>query len=175
MASCSLRGAVRCALSRARPSAAQSQRADGRPKGRRGRWRRATSSFRPTRCGRSPNGLQVVAVLHHEQPAVSMRLLVRAGSASDPSAKLGLAQLAGVAARSGDGDEVGAADRRRDRLHRRRHGHRRRHRPELRQHGRDEGQLRKRHADAVRHGAATRRSRTEEIDRQRQQALSACR
>src|SRR4051812_40941312 len=41
-----------------------------------------------------PNGLQVVAVLHHEQPAVSMRLLVRAGSAADPKDKLGLAKIA---------------------------------------------------------------------------------
>jgi zinc protease len=41
-----------------------------------------------------PNGLQVVAVLQHEQPAISMRLLVRAGTASDPKDKLGLAHLA---------------------------------------------------------------------------------
>jgi zinc protease len=41
-----------------------------------------------------PNGLQVVAVLHHEQPAVSMRLLVRAGAAADPKDKLGLAKIA---------------------------------------------------------------------------------
>jgi len=41
-----------------------------------------------------PNGLQVVAVLHHEQPVVSMRLLVRAGTAHDPKGKLGLAHLA---------------------------------------------------------------------------------
>ena len=27
------------------------------------------------------NGLQVVAVLHHEQPVVSMRMIVRAGAA----------------------------------------------------------------------------------------------
>lgn len=40
------------------------------------------------------NGLQVVAVLHHEQPVVSMRMLVRAGAASDPKDKLGLAALA---------------------------------------------------------------------------------
>src|SRR5207248_9164413 len=33
------------------------------------------------------------AVLHHEQPAVTMRLLIRAGAASDPKAKLGLARL----------------------------------------------------------------------------------
>ena len=41
-----------------------------------------------------PNGLQVVAVLHHEQPVVSMRLLIRAGSSSDARTKLGLAHLA---------------------------------------------------------------------------------
>ena len=41
-----------------------------------------------------PNGLQVVVVLHHEQPAVTMRLLVRNGTASDPKDKLGLAHLA---------------------------------------------------------------------------------
>src|SRR5215470_10334641 len=40
-----------------------------------------------------PNGLQVIAVLHHEQPAVSMRMLIRAGSAADPTAKTGLAHL----------------------------------------------------------------------------------
>jgi zinc protease len=47
-------------------------------------------TFPPYEIQTLPNGLQVVAVLHHEQPAVSMRLLVRAGSASDPSGKLGL-------------------------------------------------------------------------------------
>ena len=40
-----------------------------------------------------PNGLQVVAILHHEQPAVTMRLLVRTGTASDPKGKLGLVHL----------------------------------------------------------------------------------
>ena len=53
-----------------------------------------------------PNGLQVVAVLHHEQPVVSMRMLVRAGSALDPKGKLGVAHADGVAARSGHDDEV---------------------------------------------------------------------
>jgi zinc protease len=46
--------------------------------------------FPPYEIQTLPNGLQVVVVLHHEQPAVSMRLLIRAGSASDPTAKLGL-------------------------------------------------------------------------------------
>jgi zinc protease len=40
-----------------------------------------------------PNGLQVVAILHHEQPAVTMRLLVRTGTARDPKGKLGLVHL----------------------------------------------------------------------------------
>ncbi|HEX6160266.1 MAG TPA: hypothetical protein VF111_08885, partial [Thermoanaerobaculia bacterium] len=40
------------------------------------------------------NGLQVIAVSHHEQPAVSVRLIVRAGAAQDPADKPGLASLA---------------------------------------------------------------------------------
>jgi zinc protease len=40
------------------------------------------------------NGLQVVAVSHHEQPAVSLRLIVRAGAAQDPDDKPGVAELA---------------------------------------------------------------------------------
>ena len=39
------------------------------------------------------NGLQVVAVSHHEQPVVSLRLLVRAGAAQDPTSKPGVAAL----------------------------------------------------------------------------------
>jgi len=51
-------------------------------------------TFPPYDIQTLPNGLQVVAVLQHEQPVVSVRLLVRAGSASDPKAKLGGAHLA---------------------------------------------------------------------------------
>jgi zinc protease len=40
------------------------------------------------------NGLQVVMVSHHEQPAVTMRMLVKAGAAQDPDGKGGLAELA---------------------------------------------------------------------------------
>ena len=50
--------------------------------------------FPPYEARTLENGLQVVAVLHHEQPVVSMRMLVRAGAASDPRDKLGLARLA---------------------------------------------------------------------------------
>jgi zinc protease len=39
-----------------------------------------------------PNGLQVVVVEQHEQPAVSLRLLLRAGRVFDPGGKAGLAQ-----------------------------------------------------------------------------------
>ena len=41
-------------------------------------------TFPPYEIQTLANGLQVVAVLQHEQPAVSMRLLVRAGTSSDP-------------------------------------------------------------------------------------------
>ncbi len=40
------------------------------------------------------NGLQVVTVLHHEQPVVSMRMIVRVGAAQDPRDRTGLANLA---------------------------------------------------------------------------------
>ena len=40
------------------------------------------------------NGLRVVAVLHHEQPVVSMRMIIRAGASLDPRDRLGLADLA---------------------------------------------------------------------------------
>ena len=40
------------------------------------------------------NGLQVIAVSHHEQPAVSLRLIIRAGAAHDPAKKPGTAALA---------------------------------------------------------------------------------
>jgi zinc protease len=40
-----------------------------------------------------PNGLRVIAVSHHENPVVSMRLLVGAGSAFDPKGKTGLAHV----------------------------------------------------------------------------------
>jgi zinc protease len=46
--------------------------------------------FPPYEIQTLPNGLKVVVVLHHEQPVVSTRLLIRAGSASDPKGKLGL-------------------------------------------------------------------------------------
>lgn len=50
--------------------------------------------FPPYEMRTLDNGLRVVTVLHHEQPVVSMRLIVRAGAAQDPRDKAGLAELA---------------------------------------------------------------------------------
>jgi len=50
--------------------------------------------FPPYELRTLPNGMQVVVVMHHEQPAVSIRLIVRAGSAQDPAGKVGVASLA---------------------------------------------------------------------------------
>ena len=128
--------------------------------------------FPPYELQTLPNGLQVVAVLHHEQPAVSMRLLVRAGAASDPKEKLGLAKMAAILLDQGTttksaeemndaidfiGGAMGAGAA-----------------PDLSQMSvvvmKDSFETGMR--DAVRHGAAIRPSRRAEIDRQKQQALS---
>lgn len=50
--------------------------------------------FPPYEIRSLANGLQVVVVMHHEQPVVSMRMLVKAGSAQDPQRKTGVAALA---------------------------------------------------------------------------------
>ena len=52
--------------------------------------------FPPYEVRTLSNGMRVVAVLHHEQPAVTMRLLVGAGAAQDPDNKSGTAQLVGA-------------------------------------------------------------------------------
>jgi zinc protease len=51
-------------------------------------------NFPPYEIRTLPNGMQVIAVPHHEQPVVTMRLLVRAGAAQDPDKKAGVAYLA---------------------------------------------------------------------------------
>lgn len=50
--------------------------------------------FPPYEIRTLPNGMQVIAVLHHEQPAITMRMLVRAGASRDPTGKAGVAMLA---------------------------------------------------------------------------------
>lgn len=52
-------------------------------------------TFPPYEMRTLSNGLQVIAVFHHEQPAISLRLIVRAGGAQDPEAKPGVAYLVG--------------------------------------------------------------------------------
>jgi zinc protease len=75
------------------PAAAAQNRAwpsEGQPKPLPAR----ESTFPPYEVRTLDNGLQVVTVLHHEQPVVSMRMLIRAGASQDPRDKLGLAELA---------------------------------------------------------------------------------
>jgi zinc protease len=50
--------------------------------------------FPPYALRTLPNGLQVIAVPHHEEPVVSVRLIVRAGPAQDPADKPGVASMA---------------------------------------------------------------------------------
>lgn len=52
-------------------------------------------TFPPYELRTLANGLQVVVVMHHEQPAVNLRLMIGAGSASDPDGKHGVAALTG--------------------------------------------------------------------------------
>jgi zinc protease len=50
--------------------------------------------FPPYEIRTLPNGLQVIAVSHHEEPVVSLRLIVRAGAAQDPDNRPGVAAMA---------------------------------------------------------------------------------
>src|SRR4029453_7851532 len=50
-------------------------------------------TFPPYDIRTLPNGMQVITVLHNEQPGVTMRLLVRAGGANDPDKKRGVSYL----------------------------------------------------------------------------------
>ena len=43
--------------------------------------------FPPYQLKTLANGLQTLVVLHHEQPSVSFRLLIRAGAMQEPEAK----------------------------------------------------------------------------------------
>jgi len=50
-------------------------------------------TFPPYEVRTLPNGLRVVVVEHHEQPSVSLRMLVGAGTAQDLAPKIGVANL----------------------------------------------------------------------------------
>lgn len=64
--------------------------------------------FPPYTINKLPNGLQVVLVSHHEQPAVSVRMLIRAGAAQDPKGKMGLAMLTAAVLDQGAGKRSAA-------------------------------------------------------------------
>lgn len=64
--------------------------------------------FPPYQMKTLSNGLQVIAVSHHEQPAISIRLIVRAGSTEDPADKPGVASL--VAALLDQGTKTRSAE-----------------------------------------------------------------
>ena len=51
--------------------------------------------FPPYELRTMANGMRVLAILHHEQPVVTMRMLVGAGAAQDPQGKAGLSNLLG--------------------------------------------------------------------------------
>lgn len=52
-----------------------------------------------------PNGLRVVVVSQNEQPAVSLRMLVKAGSAQDPATRPGVAAMVGALLDQGTGKQ----------------------------------------------------------------------
>jgi len=59
--------------------------------------------FPPYEIRKLANGLQVVLVSHNEQPSVSVRMIIRAGAAHDPKDKHGLAMLAATLLDQGAG------------------------------------------------------------------------
>ncbi len=82
-----------------------------------GRARREVSAVPGPDAGQRPAGRRGA---HHEQPAVSLRLIVRAGGAQDPADKSGVATLVAALLDQGTTHEGRRADRDVDRLDRRR-------------------------------------------------------
>jgi zinc protease len=64
--------------------------------------------FPPYELRKLPNGMQVVIVSHHEQPSVSVRMIVRAGAAQDPKGKMGVAMLTATLLDQGAGKRSAA-------------------------------------------------------------------
>ena len=69
--------------------------------------------FPPYEIKTLPNGLQVLVVLHHEQPSVSFRLLVRAGAMQEPADRPGVANFVSGLLTQGTKTEVGRRHRQR--------------------------------------------------------------
>ncbi|MGH9384737.1 MAG: M16 family metallopeptidase [Vicinamibacterales bacterium] len=63
-------------------------------------------TFPPYEIRKMANGLQVVLVSQNEQPAISVRMIVRAGAAHDPKSKLGLAMLTATLLDQGAGSRT---------------------------------------------------------------------
>jgi zinc protease len=61
-------------------------------------------SFPPYEIRKLANGMQVVLVSQNEQPAISVRLIVRAGAALDPKGKYGLAMMTATLLDQGAGN-----------------------------------------------------------------------
>jgi len=61
-------------------------------------------TFPPFEVRTMANGLTVVLVSQNEQPAISVRMIVRAGAAQDPKGKMGLAMLTATLLDQGAGD-----------------------------------------------------------------------
>ena len=97
-------GALGCVV-----AARGADRATGRPSGRRGRCRRATSSSRPTRSGRCRTGCRSSPCCTTSSRSSACGMLVRAGSALDPKGQARARAARRVAARPGHDDAVGAA------------------------------------------------------------------
>ena len=128
-------------------------------------------NFPPYQVRTLANGLQVIAVSHHEQPAVSIRLILRAGGAQDPPDRPGVAYSRGQPPRPGNHHQGRGADCHDHRLDRRRDRRRRGQRSHVHQRRGHEGQPGPRARSRVR-ACPPARVRSEEIDRQRQQILS---
>jgi zinc protease len=76
------------------PAAAQTIGAAGWPVERPPRPLPAHSiEFPPYELKTLPNGLQLLLIPWHEQPSVSMRLIIKAGAAQDPAEKPGIASM----------------------------------------------------------------------------------
>ena len=99
-----------------------------------------------------PAGL---VVLHHEEPAVSFRLLIRAGAMQEPADKPGVASFVAPLLNQGTTTQVGGGDCQRDRIRGRGRGRRIGQRALVRQRRRRQGPGRSRARPGLGHGPAS--------------------
>ncbi|HWI19795.1 MAG TPA: insulinase family protein, partial [Vicinamibacterales bacterium] len=65
-------------------------------------------TFPPYEIRKLSNGMQVVLVSQNEQPAISVRMIIRAGAAHDPKGKHGLAMMTATLLDQGAGSRTAA-------------------------------------------------------------------